>query len=86
MYIDSQTLFSALFNEIHHLALLRNSGLVSDRRAGQWIYYQVNPEMADWVIQILQIIAVANRDTEPFIRDLDLLKGMPSRPGAACCA
>ena len=28
-----------------HLALLRDAGLVNDQRAGQWIYYQVNPEL-----------------------------------------
>ena len=31
-----------------HLALLREAGLVSDRRAGVWIYYTINPALPDW--------------------------------------
>jgi len=69
-----------------HLALLRSSGLVTDRRAGQWIYYQINPELDDWVHQILQITAQENLAVEPFVTDLQLLNGMPDRPEAACCA
>jgi ArsR family transcriptional regulator len=26
-----------------HLALLRSSGLLQDRRQGQWVYYSLNP-------------------------------------------
>ncbi|HOP16540.1 MAG TPA: metalloregulator ArsR/SmtB family transcription factor, partial [Gammaproteobacteria bacterium] len=32
-----------------HLALLRESGLVSDRREGLWVHYRVHPELPDWV-------------------------------------
>ena len=69
-----------------HLALLRSSGLVTDRRAGQWIYYQINSELDDWVKQILQITAQTNQSVEPFSTDLQLLNSMPDRPEAACCA
>jgi len=117
MLIDSNTLFSALSNEVRlrclmllqlegelcvcelthalalsqpmmsrHLALLRNSGLVTDRRAGQWIYYQINSELDDWVQQILQITVQENLTVEPFSTDLQLLNGMPDRPEVACCA
>ena len=68
-----------------HLALLRSSGLVTDRRAGQWIYYQINSELDDWVQQILQITAQENLAVEPFSTDLQLLNGMPDRPETACC-
>ena len=117
MLIDSNTLFSALSNEVRlrclmllqlegelcvcelthalalsqpmmsrHLALLRNSGLVTDRRVGQWIYYQINSELDDWVQQILQITVQENLTVEPFSTDLQLLNGMPDRPEVACCA
>lgn len=69
-----------------HLALLRSSGLVTDRRAGQWIYYKINAELDGWVQQILQITAQENLGIEPFSTDLQLLNAMPDRPGAACCA
>lgn len=69
-----------------HLALLRSSGLVSDRRAGQWVYYSINPELDDWVINILQSTAFASGELSPFIEDLQTLKEMVNRPGSACCA
>ena len=69
-----------------HLALLRNDGLVSDRRAGQWIYYQINQELDEWVRSILETTALANVDAVPFAEDLAVLQEMPNRPGSACCA
>ena len=69
-----------------HLALLRSNGLVSDRRAGQWIYYQINPELDEWARNVLDITAKANLDVQPFSQDLEILQEMPNRPGSACCA
>lgn len=31
-----------------HMAILRESGLVSDRREGKWIYYRLSPTMPAW--------------------------------------
>jgi DNA-binding transcriptional ArsR family regulator len=45
-----------------HLALLRASGLLMDRRKGQWIYYRLHPELPAWVIDLLRSIAAANQD------------------------
>ncbi|MCW9013129.1 MAG: metalloregulator ArsR/SmtB family transcription factor [Gammaproteobacteria bacterium] len=117
MNIDTNTLFSALSNEIRlrclmllqlqgelcvcelthaldlsqpmisrHLALLRNNGLVSDRRAGQWIYYRINPDLEQWALSILATAARANCDKAPFCDDLSVLEEMPNRPGTSCCA
>ena len=36
-----------------HLALLRQQGLLTDRRCGQWVYYQLNKALADWVRMFL---------------------------------
>lgn len=69
-----------------HLALLRSTGIVSDRRAGQWIYYQVNPQLDEWVKQVLDNTAQANQGKAPFAEDLDALQAMPDRPDSACCA
>lgn len=69
-----------------HLALLRDSELVSDRRAGQWIYYQINPELPGWMHDVLKTTAESNSRTEPFATDKNVLADMPNRPGAACCA
>lgn len=32
-----------------HLKVLKNAGLVSDRREGRWSYYALNPEVLDSV-------------------------------------
>jgi ArsR family transcriptional regulator len=31
-----------------HLALLRSSGLVLDRRQGAWVYYRLHPQLPAW--------------------------------------
>jgi len=69
-----------------HLALLREAGLVSDRRSGQWIYYQIRSDFDDWVKQVLTITFDANKNSEPFKSDQQTLKDMPDRPNASCCA
>lgn len=68
-----------------HLALLRNAGMVSDRRAGQWIYYQINPQLQQWAATVLELTAQANRKRAPFKDDLQRLHNMSDRPDAACC-
>ncbi|PYC11659.1 transcriptional regulator [Pseudomonas jessenii] len=50
-----------------HLALLRSSGLLADRRQGQWVYYRLHPELPTWVIEVLKGVVDANQqwlDTE----------------------
>lgn len=69
-----------------HLALLRSAGIVSDRRAGQWIYYRINPDLGEWAKKVLDNTAQANLDKTPFAEDLDALQAMPDRPSSACCA
>jgi ArsR family transcriptional regulator len=69
-----------------HLALLRDAGLVTDRREGQWIYYSLHSSLDDWARQVLETTAQANRKRPPYASDLRSLRAMPNRPGAACCA
>lgn len=44
-----------------HLAVLRTSGLVLDRRQGQWVYYRLHPELPAWVVSVLQQTLEANQ-------------------------
>lgn len=44
-----------------HLALLRSSGLLADRRQGQWVYYRLHPELPSWVIEMLKGVVDANQ-------------------------
>ncbi|MGB0866445.1 MAG: metalloregulator ArsR/SmtB family transcription factor [Granulosicoccaceae bacterium] len=45
-----------------HLAHLRSSGLLQDRRQGQWVYYRLNPNLPGWVTAVLRQTAEANSD------------------------
>jgi len=69
-----------------HLATLRDAGIVKDRRQGQWIYYQIHPELPGWAKQIIETTITGFADQAPFFDDLAALSQMPNRPGAACCA
>lgn len=31
-----------------HLAILRESGLLQDRKAGLWVYYRLHPDLPAW--------------------------------------
>jgi len=69
-----------------HLSLLKDADLVSARRAGQWMYYSINAQLEQWMVSVLQAAVNANKEAVPFVDDLQALKDMPNRPGAACCA
>ncbi|MCH7337562.1 metalloregulator ArsR/SmtB family transcription factor [Acinetobacter sp. NIPH 2699] len=45
-----------------HLALLRSSGLLQDRRQSQWVYYSINPQLPEWCHDILNIVATQQMD------------------------
>ena len=69
-----------------YLAALRDAGVVLDRRQGQWIYYRLNPDLPEWVREVLAATAGGVSIRPPFDRDLRMLAGMPSRPEKACCS
>ena len=68
-----------------HLAALRDAGVVSDRRQGQWIYYRLHPDLPEWARRIIEVTAAGVEGREPFSGDLRALLDMPNRPGAGCC-
>ena len=69
-----------------HLAHLRQSGIVQDRREGLWIYYRLHETLPEWAVAVLAAANTSTRTTLPYNRDLQMLKDMPNRPGAKCCA
>ena len=69
-----------------HLALLREAGVVLDRRQGQWIYYRLNPGLPAWAREVLTATAAGIVSQSPFNEDLQSLRDMPNRPESACCA
>ncbi|WP_010113262.1 metalloregulator ArsR/SmtB family transcription factor [Acinetobacter sp. P8-3-8] len=46
-----------------HLALLRNLSILLDQRKGQWVYYRLNPDLPEWAVAVLRIIAKQSSDT-----------------------
>jgi len=69
-----------------HLALLREAGVVLDRRQGQWIYYRINPDLPMWTRQVITATTEGIVTQAPFNEDLQSLRDMPNRPESACCA
>jgi len=53
-----------------HLALMRNSGLVSDDRRGQWVYYSLNQSLPEWAKRIIESTLVNLMKIEPYHSDL----------------
>lgn len=43
-----------------HLAELRKHGLVMDERCGKWVYYQLHPQLPEWMDQVLQLTLIQN--------------------------
>jgi len=69
-----------------HLALLRDAGLVSSRRQGQWIYYQLRKDLPSWAKDVINSIQIGAKKSAPFSDDIKNLKNMPNRPSSACIA
>lgn len=36
-----------------HIALLRQAGLLQDRRSGKWVYYRLSSDLLPWQVQTL---------------------------------
>ncbi|GAB4508583.1 MAG: metalloregulator ArsR/SmtB family transcription factor [Sulfuricaulis sp.] len=68
-----------------HLAMLRETGIVSDRREGLWVHYRLNPELPSWAREILSTASKASTTTKPFAQDRKRLRGAPNRPPVRCC-
>ncbi len=69
-----------------HLALLRENGLVADRRSGLWVYYRLNPQMSEWISNILNQTYQGLASQSPYKDDAQALDEMPNRPDSPRCA
>ncbi|WP_455212088.1 metalloregulator ArsR/SmtB family transcription factor [Kaarinaea lacus] len=69
-----------------HLALLREAGIVLDRREGLWIHYRLHPDLPQWASDVLKSTAKGVSGQSPFADDHKVLVNMPNRPGAPRCA
>lgn len=68
-----------------HLASLRQCGLLLDSREGQWVYYQISPNLPDWAYPLLQNALAAASASNDFKKDLARLRQMANRPDIKMC-
>jgi len=67
-----------------HLAALKKQQLLLARKSGQWVFYRVNPELPDWVYNIIeQADTASKKELQVLVARLSLLPE-PIRK-AACC-
>lgn len=59
-----------------HLALMRKSGLVSDKRRGQWVYYNIHPALPDWARKIVGSTVDNLMNKEPYRTDLKKVRAL----------
>lgn len=69
-----------------HLALLREHGIVMDRREGLWVHYRIHPDLPAWAADVLRQTAAGNRSLAPFVTDREAVQRAPVRPPSRCCA
>lgn len=67
-----------------HLAQLRKTNILTDRRSGQWVFYSLHPALPAWAQQVLTQTLLAN---EPYLapcrQQLTLLSQRAAAKG--CC-
>lgn len=59
-----------------HLALMRNSGLVSDERRGQWVYYSLNQSLPTWAKGIMKSTLENLTKVEPYHSDIKRINSL----------
>lgn len=68
-----------------HLAQLRQSNLLLDSREGQWVYYQINPELPAWVFEILDATVKQAGAEAKLQKDSERLQAMDGRQEMMKC-
>lgn len=56
-----------------HLAIMRDAGLLKDRRAAQWVLYALAPEMPDWSRAAIAAAVEAVQSERQYAKDLKRL-------------
>lgn len=67
-----------------HLSLLRKSGLVSDERRGQWVYYRLSAKLQMWMKRILISTLEELKDSEPYRSDFEKIVNIRSQLNIRC--
>ena len=70
-----------------NLGILRDAGLLKDRREGQWVHYSVNREVAREYLKLLELVTSLLKEDETIVADKNRLKEAVKigRPGKGMC-
>ncbi len=65
-----------------HLALLKQKGLLLDRKQKQWVYYRLNPQMPAWMRNVINEAATNNQSY--IVNNTSKITDRPSGLSACC--
>ncbi len=68
-----------------HLAYLRKAGLVTARREGLWMYYELAPATNSFHRKLMECLACCFNDVPELAKDNELAAKSRNGDGAACC-
>ena len=63
-----------------HLALMREAGVLSQRKLGRWVHYRIASQVPLWVHRILVSMADGVEGSLRYVEDRRRLVTMPNRP------
>ena len=69
-----------------HLGVLRENGVLLDRRDGLWIYYRLHPDLPVWATRALGAIRDGCQGNTPYSEDHKRLLAMPPQAAVSCKA
>lgn len=69
-----------------HLAYLRNSGLVEDRRQGIWMYYRLSPDASPFQTELLALLQARLSESVQASRDQSSLREYLGRKVSSACS
>ena len=67
-----------------HLAIMREAKLLQDRKAGLWVFYRLNNDIPDWVLEVFKSLHEAALFQQPFETDHQLLASPRIKQLANC--
>jgi ArsR family transcriptional regulator len=63
------------------LAQLKKSHIVTSRRQGVWMFYQINTELPDWARRVIEDTTIGIASSLPFHNDLQQYQSIKQQ----CC-
>ena len=67
-----------------HLAILRETGMLLDRRRGTWIFYRIHPDLPTWTLEALAAVATGCAGQQPYAQDSERLASLSQASAGTC--